>query len=337
MVGAMALLSSSMSMPTAGVVEESCIREHPSPSGSGSPDDNVSANLLANAQQQQQQQQQQQHSVNKRRRVAADTAAQRRRHRQQRTAQHRLTTGRRPLRTNRRDNSEDEDDGDEENDEDDEEEDEDDERDMDADVEEDAIIDSRREPQQQQQQLPKLQPIHPQHHKLQQQQQQQQQLYSLRWHDFQSSILSSFRHLRDVEDFVDVTLACDGKSFTAHKMVLSACSPYFRHLLKVIIIIILMMIRFLSVRSKKKKKKKTRSIIRRVTTFHLVVSPSELYGRSWGSVSVSPFTSILDVRHTHEREENEKRGKKGHKWDLRRSSVGVVLFWEGRLPPFRAV
>ncbi|EFX78981.1 hypothetical protein DAPPUDRAFT_28385, partial [Daphnia pulex] len=59
-----------------------------------------------------------------------------------------------------------------------------------------------------------------------------QQLYSLRWHDFQSSILSSFRHLRDVEDFVDVTLACDGKSFTAHKMVLSACSPYFRHLLK---------------------------------------------------------------------------------------------------------
>jgi hypothetical protein len=329
----MALLSSSMSMPTAGVVEESCIREHPSPSGSGSPDDNVSANLLANAQQQQQQQQ---HSVNKRRRVAADTAAQRRRHRQQRTAQHRLTTGRRPSRTNRRDNSEDEDDGDEENDEDDEEEDDDDERDMDADVEEDAIIDSRREPQQQQQQqIPKLQPIHSQHHKLQQQQQQQ-QLYSLRWHDFQSSILSSFRHLRDVEDFVDVTLACDGKSFTAHKMVLSACSPYFRHLLKVMIII-LMMIRFLSVRSTKKKG--TRSIIRRVTTFHLVV-----WCHRWncmavvgGSVSVSPFTSILDVRHTHERKENDKRGKKGHKWDLRRSLVGVVLFWEGRLPPFRAV
>ena len=56
---------------------------------------------------------------------------------------------------------------------------------------------------------------------------QQIQLYSLRWHDFQTSIL------RDEEDFVDVTLACDGKSFTAHKMVLSACSPYFRHLLKV--------------------------------------------------------------------------------------------------------
>lgn len=31
---------------------------------------------------------------------------------------------------------------------------------------------------------------------------------------------------------MDVTLACDGCSFTAHKVVLSACSPYFRRLLK---------------------------------------------------------------------------------------------------------
>lgn len=58
------------------------------------------------------------------------------------------------------------------------------------------------------------------------------QQYSLRWNDFHTSILSSFRHLRDQEDFVDVTLACDGCSFTAHKVVLSACSPYFRSLLK---------------------------------------------------------------------------------------------------------
>ncbi|XP_063242092.1 protein abrupt isoform X2 [Bacillus rossius redtenbacheri] len=58
------------------------------------------------------------------------------------------------------------------------------------------------------------------------------QQYSLRWNDFHASILSSFRHLRDEEDFVDVTLACEGCSFTAHKVVLSACSPYFRRLLK---------------------------------------------------------------------------------------------------------
>lgn len=64
------------------------------------------------------------------------------------------------------------------------------------------------------------------------QQQQQQQHYALKWNDFQTSMLSSFRHLRDEEDFVDVTLACDQRSFTAHKVVLSACSPYFRKLLK---------------------------------------------------------------------------------------------------------
>ncbi|XP_014473675.1 PREDICTED: broad-complex core protein isoforms 1/2/3/4/5-like isoform X4 [Dinoponera quadriceps] len=58
------------------------------------------------------------------------------------------------------------------------------------------------------------------------------QQYSLRWNDFHSSILSTFRNLRDEEDFVDVTLACDSSSFTAHKVVLSACSPYFRRLLK---------------------------------------------------------------------------------------------------------
>ncbi|KAH8412585.1 hypothetical protein KR009_003369 [Drosophila setifemur] len=66
----------------------------------------------------------------------------------------------------------------------------------------------------------------------QQHQNQNQQHYALKWNDFQTSILSSFRHLRDEEDFVDVTLACDERSFTAHKVVLSACSPYFRRLLK---------------------------------------------------------------------------------------------------------
>lgn len=44
------------------------------------------------------------------------------------------------------------------------------------------------------------------------------QQYSLRWNDFHSSILSSFRHLQDEGDFVDVTLACDGRSFSAHKV-----------------------------------------------------------------------------------------------------------------------
>ncbi|XP_043488874.1 protein abrupt isoform X2 [Polistes fuscatus] len=64
------------------------------------------------------------------------------------------------------------------------------------------------------------------------QHQQHQQQYSLRWNDFHSNILTSFRHLKDVEDFVDVTLSAgDNHRFTAHKVVLSACSPYFRDVL----------------------------------------------------------------------------------------------------------
>ncbi|XP_050529100.1 protein tramtrack, beta isoform isoform X2 [Daktulosphaira vitifoliae] len=58
------------------------------------------------------------------------------------------------------------------------------------------------------------------------------QLYSVRWNEFHTSIITSFRHLLDQEDFIDVTIACEGQSFTAHKVVLSACSPYFRSLLK---------------------------------------------------------------------------------------------------------
>lgn len=59
------------------------------------------------------------------------------------------------------------------------------------------------------------------------------QHFCLRWNNYQSSITSAFENLRDDEDFVDVTLACDGRSLKAHRVVLSACSPYFRELLKV--------------------------------------------------------------------------------------------------------
>jgi hypothetical protein len=57
--------------------------------------------------------------------------------------------------------------------------------------------------------------------------------YHLRWQDYPQSVVSSFRNLKEEEDFVDVTLACNSQQFTAHKVVLSACSPYFRKLLKV--------------------------------------------------------------------------------------------------------
>ena len=46
-------------------------------------------------------------------------------------------------------------------------------------------------------------------------------------------ISSLFRSLKAEEDFVDVTLSCEEHQYSAHKVVLSACSPYFRKLLKV--------------------------------------------------------------------------------------------------------
>ncbi|RXG72384.1 Broad-complex core protein isoforms 1/2/3/4/5, partial [Armadillidium vulgare] len=58
------------------------------------------------------------------------------------------------------------------------------------------------------------------------------QHFCLRWNNFHSNIAASFEHLRDHEEFVDVTLACEGRSLKAHKIVLSACSPYFKNLLK---------------------------------------------------------------------------------------------------------
>jgi len=59
------------------------------------------------------------------------------------------------------------------------------------------------------------------------------QKYCLRWNNHSSSIISEFDILLGQQDFVDVTLSCDRQSVKAHKVVLSACSTYFRRLLKV--------------------------------------------------------------------------------------------------------
>ena len=59
------------------------------------------------------------------------------------------------------------------------------------------------------------------------------QQFRLKWNNYHVNIATSFDFLRVEEDFVDVTVACDGFQTKAHRMVLSACSPYFRELLKV--------------------------------------------------------------------------------------------------------
>ena len=59
------------------------------------------------------------------------------------------------------------------------------------------------------------------------------QQFCLKWNNYHVNIASSFDSLRVDEDFVDVTLACSDFQLKAHRMVLSACSPFFRKLLKV--------------------------------------------------------------------------------------------------------
>jgi len=56
--------------------------------------------------------------------------------------------------------------------------------------------------------------------------------FCLRWNDFETNISSAFRELRDDKDFFDVTLACDNDQIQAHKVILSACSPFFRNILR---------------------------------------------------------------------------------------------------------
>ena len=55
--------------------------------------------------------------------------------------------------------------------------------------------------------------------------------FCLRWSDFESNISSAFRELRKDKDFFDVTLACDDEQIQAHKVIISACSPFFRAVL----------------------------------------------------------------------------------------------------------
>uniref|UniRef100_A0A6M2DXF1 Putative longitudinals lacking protein isoform h/m/v n=1 Tax=Xenopsylla cheopis TaxID=163159 RepID=A0A6M2DXF1_XENCH len=58
------------------------------------------------------------------------------------------------------------------------------------------------------------------------------QQFCLKWNNHQSTLISQFDTLLENETLVDCTLAAEGKYLRAHKVVLSACSPYFESLLR---------------------------------------------------------------------------------------------------------
>ena len=56
--------------------------------------------------------------------------------------------------------------------------------------------------------------------------------FCLRWNDFESNISLAFREIREEKDLFDCTLSCGSRQIQAHKLILSACSPFFRSILK---------------------------------------------------------------------------------------------------------
>ena len=57
--------------------------------------------------------------------------------------------------------------------------------------------------------------------------------FSLKWNDFQTTVSNSFRLLKQEKDFFDVTLVTDDqKQIQSHKVVLSACSSFFKPILQ---------------------------------------------------------------------------------------------------------
>ena len=56
--------------------------------------------------------------------------------------------------------------------------------------------------------------------------------YNLMWGDFTSNLSLTVKDLRNDNDFLDVSIACEDDTMEAHKVILSAASPFFRNILK---------------------------------------------------------------------------------------------------------
>ena len=55
--------------------------------------------------------------------------------------------------------------------------------------------------------------------------------FCLRWNDFETNISSAFQEIREEKEFFDVTIVTEDHQVEAHRVILSACSPFFRQIL----------------------------------------------------------------------------------------------------------
>ena len=57
--------------------------------------------------------------------------------------------------------------------------------------------------------------------------------FCLKWNDYDRNLSSTFCEIREDQELLDITLTCDDdKQLRAHKVILSACSPFFRNILR---------------------------------------------------------------------------------------------------------
>ena len=56
--------------------------------------------------------------------------------------------------------------------------------------------------------------------------------FVLRWNDFEKNIVSAYKDLRTDKDFFDCSLVSSGRTFQAHRVILAACSPVFRDMIR---------------------------------------------------------------------------------------------------------
>ena len=55
--------------------------------------------------------------------------------------------------------------------------------------------------------------------------------FCLKWNNFESYVTSAVKDIREEQELFDVTIACEDEQLQAHKLILSACSPFFKTVL----------------------------------------------------------------------------------------------------------